>query len=308
MVSAGAAMPNHDPAHFFLIDGYALIYRAFFALISRPLRTSKGENTSAAWGVVELPAPTPGEVPARLPRLGPRRRRFLSHRSVSGVQVHPRKARRGAAGRLRPLGRAQSTSCWPPFESRWSRWTGLRGGRRDRYPGRPGVERGWQVVDRVGRQGLLSAHRTRRRAAQSGSRRPGGGRRAVGRRRPTRRATGCAAAPGGGLPRAWWATASDNIPGVKGIGDEGRRRAAGRSSAASTTMLAHATEVQSQAGPRGAAGPCRRCPAVAAAGDDSRRRAGRARSEPRWRKEPRITRSLLKLLAGARVLFAGQTA
>ncbi|MGQ0765291.1 MAG: DNA polymerase I [Gemmatimonadota bacterium] len=36
----------------FLIDGYALIYRAFFALLSRPLRTAKGENTSAAWGVV----------------------------------------------------------------------------------------------------------------------------------------------------------------------------------------------------------------------------------------------------------------
>jgi DNA polymerase-1 len=42
------------PAHprLFLIDGYALIYRAFFAMISRPLTTSKGENTSAAWGVV----------------------------------------------------------------------------------------------------------------------------------------------------------------------------------------------------------------------------------------------------------------
>ena len=38
----------------FLIDGYALIYRAFFALISRPLTTSKGENTSAAWGVVNF--------------------------------------------------------------------------------------------------------------------------------------------------------------------------------------------------------------------------------------------------------------
>ncbi|MEP6571231.1 MAG: DNA polymerase I [Gemmatimonadota bacterium] len=42
------------PPQFFLIDGYALIYRAFFALISRPLRTSKGENTSAAWGVVNF--------------------------------------------------------------------------------------------------------------------------------------------------------------------------------------------------------------------------------------------------------------
>ena len=38
----------------FLIDGYALIYRAFFAMISRPLRTSKGENTSAAWGVANF--------------------------------------------------------------------------------------------------------------------------------------------------------------------------------------------------------------------------------------------------------------
>src|SRR5256884_1325014 len=35
----------------FLVDGYALIYRAFFALISRPLTTSKGENTSASWGI-----------------------------------------------------------------------------------------------------------------------------------------------------------------------------------------------------------------------------------------------------------------
>ena len=38
----------------FLVDGYALIYRAFFALISRPLRTSRGENTSAAWGIVNF--------------------------------------------------------------------------------------------------------------------------------------------------------------------------------------------------------------------------------------------------------------
>jgi DNA polymerase-1 len=38
----------------FLIDGYALIYRAFFALIARPLRTAQGENTSAAWGVVNF--------------------------------------------------------------------------------------------------------------------------------------------------------------------------------------------------------------------------------------------------------------
>ena len=38
----------------FLVDGYALIYRAFFALIARPLTTARGENTSAAWGVVNF--------------------------------------------------------------------------------------------------------------------------------------------------------------------------------------------------------------------------------------------------------------
>ncbi len=47
-------MPNHDPPQLFLIDGHALIYRAFFAMIARPLRTSRGENTSAAWGVVNF--------------------------------------------------------------------------------------------------------------------------------------------------------------------------------------------------------------------------------------------------------------
>jgi len=47
-------MAHHDPPQVFLIDGYALIYRAFFAMISRPLRTSKGENTSVAWGVANF--------------------------------------------------------------------------------------------------------------------------------------------------------------------------------------------------------------------------------------------------------------
>ncbi|MEP6491631.1 MAG: DNA polymerase I [bacterium] len=52
-----APSPTPPPAsspRLFLIDGYALIYRAFFALISRPLRTSRGENTSAAFGVVNF--------------------------------------------------------------------------------------------------------------------------------------------------------------------------------------------------------------------------------------------------------------
>jgi DNA polymerase-1 len=34
----------------FLIDGYALIYRSYFAFIKNPLRTAKGENTGAVYG------------------------------------------------------------------------------------------------------------------------------------------------------------------------------------------------------------------------------------------------------------------
>lgn len=42
--------PTKTRPRVFLIDGYALIYRAFFAMIHRPLTTSRGENTSAAYG------------------------------------------------------------------------------------------------------------------------------------------------------------------------------------------------------------------------------------------------------------------
>ena len=38
----------------YLVDGYALTYRAFFAMIARPLTTRRGENTSAAWGVTNF--------------------------------------------------------------------------------------------------------------------------------------------------------------------------------------------------------------------------------------------------------------
>ena len=49
-------MPGRPPPPpaLFLVDGYALIYRAFYALIARPLTTSRGENTSAAYGIVNF--------------------------------------------------------------------------------------------------------------------------------------------------------------------------------------------------------------------------------------------------------------
>jgi DNA polymerase I len=53
--SLSRALTSPPPSpRLFLVDGYALIYRAFFALIARPLTTSRGENTSAAWGIVNF--------------------------------------------------------------------------------------------------------------------------------------------------------------------------------------------------------------------------------------------------------------
>jgi len=47
-------MTERQRQRVFLIDGHALVYRAFYAMISRPLRTSHGENTSAPWGIVQF--------------------------------------------------------------------------------------------------------------------------------------------------------------------------------------------------------------------------------------------------------------
>ncbi len=45
---------TQDVPTLFLLDGHALIYRAFFAMISRPLTTSSGENTSAPFGLARF--------------------------------------------------------------------------------------------------------------------------------------------------------------------------------------------------------------------------------------------------------------
>jgi len=42
------------PPTLFLLDGHALVYRAFYAMISRPLTTSSGENTSAPFGLARF--------------------------------------------------------------------------------------------------------------------------------------------------------------------------------------------------------------------------------------------------------------
>ena len=45
-------MSASKPKRLFLIDGSAMFYRAFFAFIHNPLVNSKGEDTSASFGLV----------------------------------------------------------------------------------------------------------------------------------------------------------------------------------------------------------------------------------------------------------------
>jgi DNA polymerase I len=47
-------VPPKTAPRLFLIDAYALIYRAYFAFIQRPLTNSRGENTSAPFGFVNF--------------------------------------------------------------------------------------------------------------------------------------------------------------------------------------------------------------------------------------------------------------
>src|SRR5262245_35974467 len=54
MSDAANTVVRPEAPRLFLIDGYALIFRAFFALLQRPLTNRSGENTSAAWGIANF--------------------------------------------------------------------------------------------------------------------------------------------------------------------------------------------------------------------------------------------------------------
>ncbi len=47
-------IPQKTAPRIFLIDAYALIYRAYFAFINRPLTNTRGENTSAPFGFTQF--------------------------------------------------------------------------------------------------------------------------------------------------------------------------------------------------------------------------------------------------------------
>ena len=155
-----SSMANHAPPQLFLIDGYALIYRAFFAMITRPLRTSKGENTSAAWGVVNFLLRLREKYrPDYVAWVNDAGTSFRSERYADYKSTREKLDDELQADFDRAIERIATLLERLPDPARGG--PRLRGRRRDRHPRHPGAERGLQLGDRLGRQGLLPAHRLR---------------------------------------------------------------------------------------------------------------------------------------------------
>ena len=215
-------MPNHTPPQLFLIDGYALIYRAFFAMISRPLRTTKGENTSAAWGVVNfllrLREKYRPDYVAWINDAGTsfREERYPEYKSTReklddalqadfdrAVERICAAARGASAFRSWPSRATRPTTSSAPWPGR---------GRR-RTPGRSSSR-----ATRTSTSSSVPASRcsipgaaARRRWTRSGS------------TSPTPPSGWACRRAGGRFPRAG-RRRSDNIPGVKGIGEKGAQK------------------------------------------------------------------------------------
>ncbi len=221
------------PPQLFLIDGYALIYRAFFALITRPLRTTRGENTSAAWGVVNfllrLREKYQPDYLAWVHDAGDSFRTALYPEYKSTREKLDEELQADFDRSVERIEQLLAAFRVPVVSG-----AGLRGGRRHRHrwPSRESA-RGLAGGHRLGRQGLLPADRP---AAWRCSTRA-----AAARRRWTSSGWTSPTPPSGSACRprqvvdylALVGDASDNVPGVKGIGSKGAVGAAGSSSATS---------------------------------------------------------------------------
>ena len=193
-------MPNHEPPQLFLIDGYAFIYRAFFALISRPLRTARGENTSAAWGVTNFLLRLREKYRPRLPRLGQRRRRFVPHRASTPSTSPPARSWTTNCRLTSTPPSSACANCSPPSGFRWWRWRDTRPTTSSapwplRLPRRAGGG------GRLGRQGLLPADPPRGRRCSTPAAAAPPASRKVGDRGQRGRAPRRSAASGDRLPR-----------------------------------------------------------------------------------------------------------
>ena len=241
------------PPRLFLIDGYALIYRAFFAMISRPLRTSQGREHLGRLGRGELPPPAAREVPARLRRLGQRRRHLVPRRSATPTTSPPARSWTRSCRRTSTARSSGSSSCSRLPNSAGGR-AGLRSGRRDRTLATRAAAARPAGGHRLRRQGFLSAHRARRRRCST---------RAAAGRPPSRRPGWTSRTPRERLgvpPRqvvdflALVGDSSDNMPGVKGIGEKGAQKLLAEYGDLET-MLAARRRGGGEAGARGAARP-----------------------------------------------------
>ena len=207
-----------------------------------------------------------------------------------------------------PPGRSSTRSCRPISIARVERIVaaaggvpgargrggGVRGRRRDRHAGRPRrPPTGSQAVIVSGDKDFYQLIGPGRRAAQPGARRAGARSRRPGSTSPTP-PSGSASRPAQVVDYlALVGDSSDNVPGVKGIGEKGGRAAAG------VRRPRHHPRPRGRGGrqarARGAAGARRRGAAVARAGDDSARRAGRARSRRRCASAAADTAQLAQL-------------
>ena len=140
-------------------------------------------------------------APPRVRRLDQRRRRFLPHRALPRVQVHPRKARRGTAGRFRHGGRA-GRQLLAAFRVPLVAVDGYEADDVIGTLAGQAAARGPAGGHRLGRQGFLPADRPASRPAQSRARRPRRRSKRPGSTSPTPPIGSASRLAGAGLPRA----------------------------------------------------------------------------------------------------------
>ena len=214
----------------YLLDGHALIYRAYFAMISRPLTTASGENTSAPFGLTRflirlIEESRPAYVGMVLDAGDSGRTAIFSEYKATREKMPDEMA--ASLPRCREVVEAFHV---PVIELDGWEADDVIGTLAEQARGRRSDD-----GDRVGRQGFLPADRRSDLAVQSWSRWSGG-------RWPSETVTpGERVRADSGIgPEfvtdylALIGDSSDNVPGVRGVGPEDGRGPDRDSSATST--------------------------------------------------------------------------
>ena len=176
-------IPAKTAPRIFLIDAYALIYRAYFAFINRPLTNAAGENTSAPFGftrfLLDIREQFEPDYLAVVFDAGSSFRDEI----YPGVQGDPREDARRPPRESRACARDRGG-----LQRRGHRVGRLRGRRRDRDPRAQGPGCRARSRHRLRGQGLLPAGSAGGAPDEPRAWRPDGRRGRVGRasRTPTR--------------------------------------------------------------------------------------------------------------------------